>query len=1138
MPAPDKIKELIERFERNIEAYKQGKYNETQTRREFIDPFFTELGWDVDNKDGYAEAYKDVVHEDAIKVGSKMKAPDYSFRIGGVRKFFLEAKKPSVNIKDDVSPAYQLRRYAWSAKLPLSILTDFEELSVYDCRYRPFPKDKASKSRIKYINYRDYIDQWDEIYGIFSKESILKGSFDKFADTSKGKKGTAEVDAEFLKEIEKWRDFLARNIALRNSQLSQRELNYAVQKTIDRIIFLRICEDRGIEQYGRLGALQNGANVYERLLEYFRGADAKYNSGLFHFANEKGREGERDILTPNLKIDDKTFKEIVKNLYYPVCPYEFSVLSADILGQVYEQFLGKVIYLTKGHQAKVEEKPEVRKAGGVYYTPKYIVDYIVENTVGKLTWEYVAKKCNICDACGGEVGKGDRVSGLGAEENDTEFKKKGDGENAILQGTGGLATVNGSGGGNIQADGEFSQDRTIRTDKPDEKGSSFHTCKYCGRIREEAQGRLSQAHLNSIRLSDGIGNTSGNSSKIKVPEQNSNAECRIANASIRKNADKIIPVSRRSSKTLNPKPQTLDPSKFCLKILDPACGSGSFLIGAYQYLLDWHLKQYIKDTAKFAKGRKPKIRQTSTGDWRLTIDERKRILLNNIYGVDIDAAAVEVTKLSLLLKVLEDESGESLENQLTFTFDKERVLPDLCNNIKCGNSLIGPDFYDGKDQQPDLFDEDALLKVNAFDWAAEFTDIMQDGGFDAVIGNPPYLAGREWTDELRTQRTYFKEHFSCMTDQYDLYALFIQQGIELLRENGQIGYITPTTWLNNEHYQNIRVWLIDHCNVALFGDYRNVKVFPTATVLPIVLVGIRSEHPKDNFSSKIEVFTENGFLESFNTSANVWKTFPELTFNLSLSELDLPIIKKIDNLSEVLQELCEVRFGVKVYQKGKGTPPQTGEEAKSKKYESTTKLSKEYLPYVRGRNINRFSIDANLAWLKYGKHLAEPRSIALFTNPRLLVRRIVGNKLIILPIEDSVIADQLLHTVRPLKNCTYNFLYLAGLLGSNLLAYYFRKRYNRNEKTFPEIRVAELRSLPIRTIDFSNSDEKALHDEMVKLVDRMLDLNKKLPEATLPQVKTTIQRQIDTTDKQIDQLVYKLYDLTEEEIKIVEGKNE
>jgi len=485
MEMSDKIKNLIHTFDYNLDTYKKGSYNETQLRREFIDPFFEELGWDITNEQGYAEAYKDVIHEDAIKVGGATKAPDYCFRIGGFRKFFLEAKKPSVNIKDDIHPAYQLRRYGWSAKLPLSILTDFEEFSIYDCRVKPSVTDKASHSRILYMRYTEYFDRWDEIATVFSREAILKGSFDKYVESNKLKKGTSEVDNAFLQEIERWRELLARNIALRNPSLSQRELNFSVQQTIDRIIFLRICEDRGIEDYGKLRELQVGDNTYQKLFKLFRKADDKYNSGLFHFSKEKGRENF-DKLSSGLSIDDKVLKDIFKNLYYPDSPYEFSVLSADILGQIYEKFLGKVIRLTSSHQAKIEYKPEVRKAGGVYYTPTYIVDYIVKQTVGKLV------------------------------------------------------------------DGK----------KPGPTGA----------------------------------------------------------------------VSK-------------------LKVLDPACGSGSFLIGAYQFLLDWHRDQYITDIKKWSKGKKARIYQSGRDEWRLTTDERKRILLNNIYGVDIDSQAVEVTKLSLLLKV-------------------------------------------------------------------------------------------------------------------------------------------------------------------------------------------------------------------------------------------------------------------------------------------------------------------------------------------------------------------------------------------------------------------------------------------------------------------------------------------------------
>ncbi|MFH1788120.1 MAG: N-6 DNA methylase, partial [Candidatus Altiarchaeota archaeon] len=620
MDSPQKIVELVERFERNRNSYLSSGYNETQLREEFINPFFEALGWDVRNAEGRAEAYKDVIHEDAIKIGKTTKAPDYSFRIGGQRKFFVETKKPAVNIKGDVNPAYQIRRYSWSAKLPLAILTDFEEFAVYDCRKKPLANDSASVERILYIRYDEYEKRWDELEKIFSKPSILQGLFDQYAESTKTKKGTSEVDDEFLKEIEKWRDSLARNIALRNEKYSVREINYAVQKTVDRIIFLRICEDRGIEPYEQLQEISQKDNVYKHLLKLFEKADEKYNSGIFYFKEEKGRSTFPDYVCPHLRIDDKVFRDIIKNLYFPDCPYEFSVIGADILGNVYEQFLGKVIRLTAGHRAVVEEKPEVKKAGGVYYTPKYIVDYIVDNTVGKL-----------------------------------------------IEG--------------------------------------------------------------------------------KTPKQISD-----------------------------------------LKVLDPACGSGSFLIGAYQRLLDYHRDWYVgHDPAKH----RDVIYQGKGGLWYLTLDEKKRILLNNIHGVDIDEQAVEVAKLNLLLKVLEDEHREAQKRL------GGRVLPTLEKNIKCGNSLIGPDFYTG---QTKIFTEDETLRINAFDWEKEFPH-----KFDAVIGNPPYIriqAMKEWAP---VEVEYYKEKYKSATKgNYDIYVVFVEKGASLLNEGGVMGYILPHKFFQAKYGQPLR----------------------------------------------------------------------------------------------------------------------------------------------------------------------------------------------------------------------------------------------------------------------------------------------------------------------------------------------
>jgi hypothetical protein len=185
---PGKLLELVARFEDNRAEYKSPSYKEAQLRQEFLNPLFKALGWDVDNEQGYAEAYKDVVHEDALRTSRATKAPDYSFRIGGVRKFFLEAKKPAVNLREDAAAAYQLRRYGWSAKLPLSLLSNFAELHIYDCRVKPVQGDKASHSRVKSFVYTEFPERWAELKAFLSKTAVLKGAYDRFFEAKKIKK--------------------------------------------------------------------------------------------------------------------------------------------------------------------------------------------------------------------------------------------------------------------------------------------------------------------------------------------------------------------------------------------------------------------------------------------------------------------------------------------------------------------------------------------------------------------------------------------------------------------------------------------------------------------------------------------------------------------------------------------------------------------------------------------------------------------------------------------------------------------------------------------------------------------------------------------------------------------------------------
>jgi hypothetical protein len=243
----------------------------------------------------------------------------------------------------------------------------------------------------------------------------------------------------------------------------------------------------------------------------------------------------------------------------------------------------------------------------------------------------------------------------------------------------------------------------------------------------------------------------------------------------------------------------------------------------------------------------------------------------------------------------------------------------------------------------------------------------------------------------------------------------------------------------------------------------------------------------------------------------------------------------MEERTEPCEAFADVRFGVKVYQRGKGKPKQSGKEARERCFEAGRKKATDYHPYLWGEHVTPWHIQAGGAWLKYGPHLAEPRTFDLFTGPRILLRRIVGQRLILCPTEETLVADQLLHTVKP-RAALPEARFLAAVLASKAISYYFRKRFNRTEKTFPEIRVAELASLPVPVVDSSNPTGKAAHDRMVKLVEQMLELHEKLHAARTPQEKTALERQITATDAQIDRLVYDLYGLTADEIKIVEGE--
>ena len=990
MTAPDSLYQLVEKFAAQQPA------NETELRRQFVDPLFAALGWDVTDNRQVGLEVRVLVAEDGKQ---RPKRPDYGFRIGGATRFFVETKPPRLNLKNDSSPAFQLRRYGWSGNLPVSVLTDFEEFCVYDCRIQPQRGDPADSARLRYWTYEQYVDVWDELEARFSRAAVADGALRSWLEGQR-LRGATSVDQAFLNEMESWRAALAGEIALHNPQLSQRELNLLVQRAIDRIVFLRIAEDRDIEPYGRLrSAAAPGRQVYEELKLRFREADDKYNSGLFHFGRDQ-RDAPPDALSLNITISDEPLRNIINKLYFPFSPYEFSVLPSDILGQVYERFLGKVIQLDAGGAVDIQDKPEVPKAGGVYYTPSYIVDYIVENTVG-----------------------------------------------ALLEG--------------------------------------------------------------------------------KRPEQ----------------------VEK-------------------LRILDPACGSGSFLTGAYQYLLDWHLEQYSQQPQRYRN----RIRRV-VGGTVLTTAEKRRILQANIYGVDLDQNAVEVSKLSLLLKMLENESEATGGQTLMFAAGG-RILPDLSANVKWGNSLIGSDFYSGR--QMDMFDEEALLRIKPFDWESDagFGEIMAAGGFDAVIGNPPYVRqetlGKAFKD-------YAKGKFETYAGTADLYTYFIERAHNLLKSQGVFGMICSNKFMRAKYGASLRNYLSNKIKILNIVDFGELPVFQSASTFPAILITTRQIPAEQNFlytaikhldfsSLSEEVKVQGSILDSRSIANSNWTLarIEEVEIMEKMRKIGLPLdlyvggkihygIKTGRNDAFVIDAYYrQMLIDLDVASEEIIKPFLIGRDV----YGYKDLQLKRYVIFTR-RGIEIDKYPAIKMYLEKYKTTLEPKPKgwkstwqgrkpgaykwyeiqdtvdyhAEFTKPKIIYPVIAKEPRFTLDTKGFYSNDKTF--IIPNPN-----LYLLGILNSKLAWLYLKRTCSvlgdPDKRGRLELRDIYVKTLPIRTIDFDDPADVQMHDEMVALVDAMLDLHRQLPALT-GEARRIVQARIDATDRQIDALVYRLYGLSADEIRIVEG---
>jgi type I restriction-modification system DNA methylase subunit len=696
------VAELVSGFRANLAALRDPEASEAVVRSEYVDPFWKALGWDVANSAHRSHAEKDVLIEAPVGTiegeSVRHRRPDYLFRIDGFPRFVVEAKKPSVDVRGDRDSIFQAKTYAWSAQIPFAILTNFERFRLFDTTIKPYVEEPGRGLVEDFdLTYGDYAAQWDVIWQAFSRDAVAGGSLERLLAKLKkvraGRRirgfdrmlfdlrGTEPVDQVFLKHLEDYRLRFARAIYQDNrarfreadTHRGAAELAEATQRLIDRLVFMRVCEDRGIINYGTLreaveGAARNRLDLYGELAGQFREFDARFNGYLFqaHFS-----EG--------LAVSGELLADFIRTLYQPEGPYRFDAIADDLLGIIYERFLGSSITVARGN-VEAKPKPEVRHAGGVYYTPRFVVDTIIRRVVAP---------------------------------------------------------------------------------------------KLEGKTPSEVRD---------------------------------------------------------------------------VRILDPACGSGSFLIAAYQYLVDYccgylagHADSAQIPSSPRGRGRKRKIAaKNREGQWLLTPEFKAELLTSCIHGVDIDAQAVEVTVMSLYLKTLEN-MPEGWQRGLM----EHRLLPPLDNNIKCGNSLLSRSDFDKywDEKNGTLFScaEDVAFRINAFDWSSDthgFGRVFAGRqGFDCVVGNPPYIRVQELNKWAPEECGFYKWRYgSAAKGNYDIYVVFMERALELLDEDGLLGLICPHKFWQATYGAGIRRIVAERRHLQSVVDFTDQQVFHGATTYTAIHV--------------------------------------------------------------------------------------------------------------------------------------------------------------------------------------------------------------------------------------------------------------------------------------------------------------
>ena len=996
----EELQNLVDRYEENKEQYEQTTYNETEVRNDFLNPFFELLGWDVLNTQKLSQGLREVKLESNVEVeegeGIRKKKPDYEFRFARERKFFLEAKKPQVNILKDSKPAFQVKRYGWSAKLKISVLSNFKDIIIYDCTMQPNEKDAINKGIIAQYNYKEYVEKFDEIYKLLSKESVINGEFDTLYDSIEVSYTRKPFDDHFLEQIRKWRESLTIDIINNNQGITSIDINRFIQCFINRIIFLRICEDKQIEKYNVLKEI----NTYDQLKKLFGESDKKYNSGLFELI--EGHE---------LNISDEIIIRIFADLYYPNSIYAFEVIEPHILGAIYEMFLKEEVQVDSDKGFTIEKKEKMVDSQGVVTTPKYIVDTMVEQLMDKL----LDKKS---------------IEQIGA-----------------------------------------------------------------------------------------------------------------------------------------------------LKIADICCGSGMFLLGVYDYLVEYYTKYYMKKyniNEGYIEEKELFLQPNQA--ITLSIEEKKNILLNNIFGVDIDPLAVEVAKFSLVLKMIEDSSPQEVEEYIK-TY-KCAILPNLDCNIRCGNSLVGMDYLELDDLSQEA---EVISKINPFDWESEFFSQLCIDGFDAIIGNPPYIRTQNIIKYLNEEYQYIKHdsanYVTAKTELLDEYLLFIEKATKLLKEDGKLLYLVPNKFLSLQNGKCLRKYISENKYLSNLSNFYSNQIIPKRSTYLCVLELTKKENKEFAFKDienvylwrageeikekvyPIEYITEEPWifwsedneekLKNLDKTCKPLESFCDIYVGLQTSNDNIYIIspntqdenyvyftdyngvdRKVergilrpciyDAQIEQFVDIDPNAYIVFPYKEMNGRTAilYTVEEMESDFPECYSYL-KEYKEVLLERSIQNIT-DEN--WFKYGRS----QSIGRFLNEKeSLIWPVLSLKANYVYDEGTTLftggGNGPYYGLRMKNNCELKIEYIQAMLSYSFIeglvkekATTFRGAYYSHGKQF-------IKGLPIKDIDFSNQREVDLYNNIVNLMGQIKDINNKISNSKNKHDKNIQERIFEAKKIALDKDIQELY---------------